>query len=44
MSIANGGFDLGCVPGYVQVELAGGAGSCVGKISCIGRKRKQNPS
>jgi hypothetical protein len=31
-------FDLGCLPAYLQVELAGRVGSCVRKISRICRK------
>jgi hypothetical protein len=35
-------FDLGCLPAYLQVELAGRVGSCVRKVSRICRKRQRD--
>lgn len=35
-------FYLGCLPAYLQVELAGRVGSCVRKVSRICRKRERD--
>jgi len=35
--------DLGCLPPWLQIELADRVG-CIREISCIGRKGERNPS
>ena len=37
-------FSLACSPTHVQVELARGAGGCIRKVSCVGRKRERSAS